>query len=70
MDTGKVAAVGHGGVTVIAWLSDNTATGRGQAGSLQQFFRLFVSGQIVRLYHEAPWSEAVARLREIWTLPA
>ncbi len=30
----------------------------------------FIRWVRVRLYQEAPWSEAVARLREIWTLPA
>jgi len=33
MGTGRVAAVGHGGVAVIAWLSDSTAARRGQARS-------------------------------------
>ena len=33
MDTGKVSAGGRGRVAVIAWLSDSTAVGRGQAGS-------------------------------------
>jgi len=51
MDTGKVAAVGHGRRAVIAWLSDSTAAGRGQAGSevhdYEWLFRLFVCGQIV-----------------------
>ena len=28
-----MAAVGHGGAAVIAWLSDSTAVGRGQGGS-------------------------------------
>ena len=30
----------------------------------------FIRWVRVRLYQEAPWSEAMARLRELWTLPA
>ncbi len=30
----------------------------------------FIRWVRVRLYQEAPWSEAMGRLRELWTLPA
>jgi hypothetical protein len=30
----------------------------------------FIRWVRVRLYQDVPWSESVARLREIWTLPA
>ena len=30
----------------------------------------FIRWVRVRLYQNVPWSESVARLREIWTLPA
>ena len=30
----------------------------------------FIRWVRVRLYQDAPWSESVARLREIWSLPA
>jgi hypothetical protein len=33
VDTGKVLAGGHGGVAVMAWLSDSTAGAGGQEGS-------------------------------------
>jgi len=33
------------------------------------FSRVFFAGMI-RLYQDIPWGESVARLREIWSLPA
>jgi len=67
LDTGRMAAVGHGGAVVIAWLSDSRAAGRGQAGSevygyatvfsticLWPEFAAFHPVGQVRLYQDTP----------------
>ncbi len=49
---GRAVLIGNGSAVTAFYLSpctDSTAVVRGQGGSLQQFFRLFVSGQIAKL---------------------